>query len=183
MKADVTDVLSPVHVFPGCETTSKIVTKTVAFKIANKCGYELLCFFVGKIEITDEIILNAEILLSKCISNLNLDKFDDLKFELYYKKLYHFDLEKFPSTSSSIRQQMLWTYLQCHLWLNAPFKEDISRDPPEYGYIFNDEDHLAPIVKPHLALPSDFPSLRKLQVCTDLSMPNQTDCLWLILQV
>ena len=178
MKADVTDVLSPVHVFPGCETTSKIVTKTVAFKIANKCGYELLCFFVGKTEITDEIIRNAEILLSKCISNLNLDKFDDLKFELYYKK----DLEKFPPTSSSIRQQMLWTYLQCHLWLNAPFKEDISRDP-EYGYIFNDEDHLAPIVKPHLALPSDFPSLRKLQVCTDLSMPNQTDCLWSILQV
>lgn len=158
MKADVTDVLSPVHVFPGCETTSKIVTKTVAFKIANKCGYELLCFFVGKTEITDEIIRNAEILLSKCISNLNLDKFDDLKFELYYKKLYHFDLQKFPPTSSSIRQNIPRAYLQCYLWLHASVIEDISRNPLEFGYTFNDKKHLAPLIKPHLTLPSDLSS-------------------------
>ena len=40
-------------------------------------------------------------LFLKCISNQNLDKFDDLRYELYQKKLYQFDLEKFPPISSS----------------------------------------------------------------------------------
>ena len=41
-------------------------------------------------------------------SDQNLDKFDDKRYELYHNKL---DLEKFPPTSSSIRQHMLRAYL------------------------------------------------------------------------
>ena len=62
------------------------------------------------------------------------------------------DLGKFPPTSSSIRKHILPAWLQCHLWLHASFIEDISRDPLKCGYMFNDEDPLAPIVNQYLAL-------------------------------
>ena len=80
----------------------------------------------------------------------------DIRYELYHKKLHQVNLEKFPPKISSIRQHILWAYLQCHLWIHAPFIEDISGNPLEYGYILNKD--LAPIIIPHLALPSEFSS-------------------------
>lgn len=101
--------------------------------------------FFGKTEITDEITGNSEKFLLKCISKENLDKFDDQGYELYHKKLNKFNVVKLPPTSSSVRQHTLWVYLHCHLWLHAPFIEDISKDPLQFGYMFNDKDHLASI--------------------------------------
>ena len=114
-------------------------------------------FVFGKTEITDEIANKAENFLLKFISNKNLDKFDDRWYELYQKKLHQFYVEKHTPRRSSMSQHIIRAYLQ-FLWLHPPFIEDISRDPLEYGYMFNDKDHLAPIVNRHLALPSDFPS-------------------------
>ena len=113
---------------------------------------------IGKTELTDDIISNAEKFLLKCISDQNLNKFDDIMYEQHRKKLHLFDLEKFPPTSSSIRQQILSAYSQCHLWLHAPFIEDIFWDPLGYGYMVNEEDYLAPIIKLHLAFPLEFSS-------------------------
>ena len=50
MNADVADILPPVHALTGCDTTSKIVTKTAALKTASECGYELLCFFLARLK-------------------------------------------------------------------------------------------------------------------------------------
>ena len=43
-------------------------------------------YFFGKTELTNEIISNAETFLLKCISDEKLDKFDDVRYELYHKK-------------------------------------------------------------------------------------------------
>ena len=109
--------------------------------------------FFGKTELTDEIISNAEKFFLKFISDQNLDKFDDIRNELYHKKLHQFTLEKFPSTSSSIRQLILQAYLQCHLRLHALFIEVISRNLLQYGYMLNEEDHLVPSFSIKLSTP------------------------------
>ena len=49
MNADVVDILPPVHALTGCDTTSKVGTKSATLKTVNECGYEL-CFF-GKTEL------------------------------------------------------------------------------------------------------------------------------------
>ena len=132
MDDDVVDILPPVHALTGCDITSKVGTKPAALKTENECGYELLSFF-GNTELTDEIISNAEKSVLRRISDQNLRKFDDMRYELYLKKLNQVNLENFPPTISSMRQHILRAYLQSHLWLHTPFIGDISGEPLEYG--------------------------------------------------
>ena len=61
-----------------------------------------------------------------------LNSFDDLRYDVYHKTLQEFDLEKFPTTSSAIKQHILRAYWQCHLWFHAHFIEDILIDPLQY---------------------------------------------------
>ena len=145
MSADIIEILPAVHALTGCDTTSKIGTKAAALKTVNSCGYEHLCF-LGKHELTNEIIYNAEQFFLRCISNEKLDSFDDLRYDVYHKKLQEFDLEKLPATSGAIKQHVLRAYLQCHLWLHGPFIGDISIDPLQYGYSLNEEDDLVPLI-------------------------------------
>lgn len=151
--ADVVDILP----LTGCDTTSNMSTKTAAFKTASKCGYELLWFF-GKTEIANEVIGDAEKFFLICICNKNLDKFNDLEYKLNHKRLHQFNLEKFPPLSSSIRKHIIWVCWHGRLWLHAPFIKDVSGDPLKYRCMFNDKDHLTPIINPQLAVPLDFPS-------------------------
>ena len=67
MEHDVIDVLPTVYALRGCDTTSKIVTKAASLKVASKYGHELLYLF-GKVELTDEIITDAEKFLWRRIS-------------------------------------------------------------------------------------------------------------------
>ena len=122
-------------------------------------------------EVTND---NVEKFLLICICNKNVGKFNDLRYKLYHKKLHQFNLEKFPPTSSSVRKHVIRVYLQCHLWLHAPVLEDKSTDPLEYGCMFNDEDHLAPIMNPQLALLPDFPSPCNCLKCAQAQIcPNR----------
>ena len=154
MSADIIVILPAVHALTGCDTTSKTGTKAAALKTANACGYERLCFF-GKHELTNEMIYNAEESLLRCISN---ESFDDLRYDVYHKKLQELDLEKFPATSGAIKQHILCAYLQCHLWFHASFIEDISIDPLQCGYSLNEEDDLVPLIINETLIPADFPS-------------------------
>ena len=138
-------------------TTSKIDSKVAVLKTANACGYEHLNFF-GKHELRNEMIYNAEQFLLRCISNEKLDSSDNLRYDVYHKKLQEFDLEKFSATSSAIKQHIQRIYLQCYLWLHPPFIEDISIGPPQYRYNLNEEDDLVPLIINDTLIPADFPS-------------------------
>ena len=87
------------------------------------------------------------------ISNEKLDSFDNLRYDVYHKTLQVFDLEKFPATSSAVKQHILRAYLQCHIWLHAAFIEDISIDPFQNGYTLNEEDDLVALIINYTLIP------------------------------
>ena len=157
MTADIIEILPAVHLLTGWDTASKIGTKVATLKTANVCGYEHLCFF-GKHELTNKLMYNAKQFLLRCIQNEKVDSFDDLRYDVYQQKLHEFYLEKFPGTSSAIKQHILYAYLQCHLWLHAPFIEDISIDTLQYGHSLNEEDGLVPLIISDTLIPGDFSS-------------------------
>ena len=119
MNDEVIEILPAVHAH-GYDTSSKIGTKVKALKAAETNGNEVLCFF-GKSELTENMIDDAEKYLLHCVSHECISSFDELRNDTYHKKLQQFDLEKFPPTSSSIRQHTLRAYLQCHLWYHVLF--------------------------------------------------------------
>ena len=126
MDNNVVDVLPAVHTLTGCDTTSKVGTKSAAFQAAMKYGYQLLYSF-GKSEISDQMILSSEKFLDECISKSSeRNNFDDIRFETYHQKSFQSDLEKQTPTSSSIQAQIKRVFLQCYLWLHAPFVESIE---------------------------------------------------------
>ena len=92
------EILPAVHALTGCDTTSKVWTKVSALKAARKYGHELLCSF-GKDNISEEMVVNAELFLLKCISSSSVDTFNELRFQVYHKKQYEFVIEKLPATT------------------------------------------------------------------------------------
>ena len=82
--------------------------------------YQLLYVF-GRDAWRDEMIANAEKFLLKCITNPDVDPFDELRFIVYSEKYLEFDTERFPPTSDNIRQHILCSYLQCYIWIHSAF--------------------------------------------------------------
>ena len=157
MEHDVIDILPAVHALTGCDTTSKVGTKAAALKTAAKYGFELLHLF-GKAELTDEMIINADKFLLRCISsNEKLNNFDELRHEIYHKKQLKFDVEKIPPTSNSIQQHVRRAHLPSYIWLHAPFMTDIAMDPLEFGYTMDEKGLLVPEILSQPKLPDDFP--------------------------
>ena len=53
---------------------------------------------------------------------------------MYHQKSFHLDSKKLPPTLSSIHIHIKRVFLQCYLWLHAPFVESIEVNPEDYGY-------------------------------------------------
>ena len=78
------DILPAVHALTGCDTTSKVSTKSRALKTAITCGDLIKSF--GKDEINDQMISDAEQFLVKCVSSSKSHfptSFDELGYEIY----------------------------------------------------------------------------------------------------
>ena len=157
MDNSIVDILSAIHELTGCDTTSKVGIKSAGFQAALKFGCELLYSF-GKSEISNQMILLAETFLVECIpKGAERNKFDDICFETYHQKSFQLDLEKLPTTSSSIHIHMKGAFLQCYLWLHVPFVESIEINPEDYGYELTEEDMLVPTITTEDVIPDDFP--------------------------
>ena len=79
------------------------------------------------------MVLDAERFLVKCYDQKNtLATFNDLRFEKYHSKAFHFDLEKLPPTSSSIRNHIQWAYFQSYIWLNSPSNRSLNLNPLDF---------------------------------------------------
>ena len=126
MDFNVVDVLPAVHALSGCDTTSKIGTKKSAFQTAEKSGEEYRKS-IAKSPVTDDVISSAEKFLVDCLSNdKKVQTFDEVRYQTYHKKSFQVDFEKLPCTSSSIHLHIRRAFLQCYLWLHAPFMETID---------------------------------------------------------
>ena len=64
---------------------------------------------------SESMIADAENFLVQCITSDDTDNSDELGFNVYHKKLLQFDTERFPPTSTSIRQHILRAQLQCYM--------------------------------------------------------------------
>ena len=153
---DLAEILPAIHAFTGCDTASKVGTKSKAVKEGANIGYEVLYSF-GSDELSEEMIADAEKFLLKCITNHDVDTFNQLRFIVYHEKHLQFDIERFPPTSDSIRQHILRAYLQCYIWLHAPSLENIELNPLDYGYKLDDNGNLVPILATKPPIPSNFP--------------------------
>ena len=104
------------------------------------------------------MIFSTEKFLVDCISkNSDSNNVDGFRFKTYHKKSFQLDLEKLPPTSSSIHIHIKRAYLQCYLWLHAPFVESIEVNPEDYGYEFTADEMLLPIIVAGDTMPEDFP--------------------------
>ena len=107
---DLAEVLPAIHALTGCDTASKVGTKSRAVKEGANNGYDLLYSF-GREELSVQMIADAEKFLLKCITKHDVDTFNELRFIVYHEKHLQFDIERFPPTSDSIRQHILRAYL------------------------------------------------------------------------
>ena len=170
MDPDFIEVLPAIHALTGCDTTSKFGTKSKAVIEGMKNGYNLLYTF-GRDEINDQMIADAEKFLLSFITNHKVDTFDELQYIVYHEKHLQFDIERFPPTSASVRQHILRAYIQCYIWLHAPFLQDIQLNLLDYGYALDENGNLVPLLTEEVSLPEEFPI-----PCNCLKCSKQTVC-------
>ena len=138
-------------------TLRKVGTKGKAVKEGIKNSYNLLYTF-GKDKISIQMIADAEKFIVNCITSHNVDTFNELPYLVYHKKHLKFDIERFPPTSASVRQHILRAYLQCYIWLHAPFIADIQLNPLDYGYTLDENGNLVPVLTTKPSISDELPA-------------------------
>ena len=165
---DLVEVLPAIHALTGCDTASKVGTKSIAVREGADCYH--LQYTLGRDALSDEMIADAEKFLLKCITKHDIDTFDELRFIVYHEKYLKFDIERFPPTSDNIRQHKLRAYLQCYIWLHSVFLANIDLDPLEYGYRLTEDSNLVPIISTKPPIPSNFSQPCNCQKCSKASV-------------
>ena len=126
--------------FLGCDTTSKVGTKSSALKSATNKNIPTLVSF-GQASFDEDMKGMAEKFLVGCVSeDENIDDFDNLQNKTYYKKSTEINIEKLPQTSSSIVLHIKRAYLQTYIWVHGPFMINLEIDPLQYGYEIDEDD-------------------------------------------
>ena len=176
--------------FLGCDTSSKVGTKSSAFKSATNKSIPALVSF-GQASFDEDMKVMAENFLVGCVSkDENIDDFDNLRNKTYYKKSTEINIEKLPPTSPSIALHIKRAYLQTYIWLHVPFMNNLEIDPLQYGNDFDEDDdvdEIVPTIVDHV-LPEDFPMPCKCGKCARENiclcrMPNQRIKMLSILQL
>lgn len=120
----------------------------------------------GNMEIDNEMMRLAEKFLVRCIcKEKDVQTFDHLRRQVYYKKFKELDLEKLPPTSSSIREHIKRAYLQSHVWINSAFVASVTINPLNYGY---EQDETGESIKAKIveeSLPEELPMPCKCNKC------------------
>ena len=102
----------------GCDTTSKVGTKSSALKSATTKNIPTWVSFI-QTSFDEDIKAMAEKFLVGCVSkDKNIDDFDNVRNKTYYKKPIEINIEKLPPTSSSITLHIKRAYLQTYIWLH-----------------------------------------------------------------
>ena len=105
LDSDLVEVLPAIHAVTGCDTASKVGTKSRAVR-EGADWYHLLYAF-GRDALSDEMIADSGKFYLRYITKHDVDTFDELRFFVYHEKYLEFDIEHFPPTSDNIRQHIL----------------------------------------------------------------------------
>ena len=72
-------------------------------------------------------------------------------FNMHRKAHLKFDIEQFPPTPMCVKH-IFPAYLQCSMWHQSPFIENIKMNPIKYGYKFDEEENLIPTIMIELSI-------------------------------
>ena len=146
----------------------------------TKDCYHLLAEF-GKSDMDNKLNSNDDEYLVHCLSKTasNDEKFNGLRYSMYHQKSSQMDVEKLRCTSSSIQYHILCSYFQYFHWLHAPFQNNILLNPTDFGYDFNEEDYLVPIIiSTDNIFPVDYPT-----PCNCLKYSRENVCAYVSLSI
>ena len=132
---DLIKCLLAVHALTGCDTTSKIATKSAALNAVQKLGSSMVLDFNSP-QLTEGSIQMAEIFLVRCVKpTTDLETFDDLCLAAFNSNALKLDFERTACTSTNARKYICRAYYQVQLWVQAPFRDAfLTMDAEAYSF-------------------------------------------------
>ena len=133
---DLIECLPAIHALTGCDTTSKIATKSAALNAVQKPGSFSLVLDLNSPELTESSIQMAETFLVKCLKpTTDLETFDDLRLATFNSNALKLDFARTACTSTNARKHIHRAYYQVQLWVQAPFRDaTLTMDAEAYGF-------------------------------------------------
>ena len=133
---DLIECLPAIHALTGCDTTSKIATKSAALNAVQKPGSFSLVLDLNSPELTESSIQMAETFLVKCLKpTTDLETFDDLRLAAFNSNALKLDFARTACTSTNARKHIHRAYYQVQLWVQAPFRDaTLTMDAEAYGF-------------------------------------------------
>ncbi len=116
--------LPALHALTGCDTTSKVSTKSAALKaICSQENSSMILNFECS-PLTEDTIQMAETFLVKCLKpSTDKTTFDDLRLATFSSNALKLDFEKTPCTATNARKHIQRAYYQMQIWVQAPFRD------------------------------------------------------------
>ena len=136
LRDDLIKCLPAIHALTGCDTTSKIATKSAALNTVQKLGNSSLVLDFNSPQLTESSIQMAETFLVKCLKPAtDLQTFDDLRLAAFNRNALKLDFERTACTSTNARKHIHRAYYQVQLWVQAPFRDaSLTMDAEAYGF-------------------------------------------------
>ena len=137
MSTPLSKVLPAIHSLTGCDTTSKMGTKTAALK----CDPLIHLAEFGKSEKANPLILaSAEEYLVRVLKRATTCKtFTELRKEIHHHSKKSI-MQQLPPTTIALQQHLLWAHLATFQMVHLLDYSEALPNPTEFGYI--DEDGL-----------------------------------------
>ena len=130
------DLIKCLPALTGCDTTSKIATKSAALNSVHKPGNTSLVLNFNSPQLTESSIQMAETFLVKCLKpTTDLETFDDLRLTAFNSNALKMDFERTACTSTNARKHIHRAYYQLQLWVQAPFRDaTLTMNAEAYGF-------------------------------------------------
>ena len=134
---ELTRCLPALHALTGCDTTSKVSTKSSALKALRKPGSFSFILNFDSPQLIESAVLMAETFLVKYLKpSMDLEKFDDLRLAAFNSNALKIDFEKTACPSANARKHIHRAYFQLQLWVQAPFRDATTIMVAEsYGFV------------------------------------------------
>ena len=136
LENDLIKCLPAVHALTGCDTTSKIATKSAALNAVQKLGSSSLVVDFSSPQLTESSVQMAETFLVRCLKpTTDLETFDSLRLAVFNSNALKLDFERTACTSTNARKHIYRAYYQVQLWVQAPLRDaSLTMSAEAYGY-------------------------------------------------
>ena len=161
----------------GCDTTSKIGTKTAIISKYLEVTESFFAF--GKNSLPKEILSEAEKVLLRILGVSKCTSFDEFRVKQFYNSDRRLDC--MVSSSSTISLHIKRAFLQASTWMNASSQNPHILDPMNFGYFATENGHVFPKFVVESVRPTEIPEPCRCTSCTRRTCncrENSIPCVW-----